>query len=57
MNVHLILVHDPHQGLKYLLSLISICIEELTSTPQIITLPPNQPPRNEKLPLLSNPIP
>ena len=37
--------------------LLAIWAEELRSTPKIITFWPNPPPGNEKLPLLSNPIP
>ena len=37
--------------------LLSICIEEFISAAKIITFCPNPQPGNEKLPLLSNPIP
>ena len=37
--------------------LLSMCAEELISTPKINTFWPNPPPGIEKLPLLSNPIP
>ena len=37
--------------------LLSMCAEEFMSTPKINTFLPNLPPRNEKLDLLSNPIP
>ena len=39
------------------LFLLSISIEELISTPKTIIFWLNPPPRNEKLPFLSNPIP
>ena len=37
--------------------LLSMCAEELISTPKIITFWPNPPPGNEKVDFLSNPIP
>ena len=37
--------------------LLSIWAEELISTPKINTFWPNPPPGNEKLPVLSNPVP
>ena len=37
--------------------LLSMCAEELISTPKINTFLPNLPLGNEKLDLLSNPIP
>ena len=37
--------------------LLSMCAEKLISAPKINTFWPNPPPGNEKLPLLSNPIP
>ena len=37
--------------------LLSMCAEKLISAPKINTFWPNAPPRNEKLDLLSNPIP
>ena len=37
--------------------LISVFVDELMSTPRIITFLPNPVPGNEKLPFLSNPIP
>ena len=39
------------------LFLLSMCVEELISTPNINTFWPNPPPGNEKWDLLSNPIP
>ena len=47
---------DPFQELKYPF-LLSIFVDELISTPKIITFLPNPVPGNEKLPFLSNPIP
>ena len=37
--------------------LLLMCAEELISAPKMITFWSNPPPGNEKLPLLSNPIP
>ena len=37
--------------------LLSIFVDELISTPKIITLRPNSVPGNEKLPCLSNSMP
>ena len=45
----------PKINISFLL--LSICLEELISAPKIITFWPNPPRGNEKLPLLSNPIP
>ena len=39
------------------LFLLSVCAEKLISTSKINIFWPYPPPRNEKLPLLSNPIP
>ena len=39
------------------LLLLSVCAEELISTPKINTFSPNPPPENEKIDRLSNPIP
>ena len=36
--------------------MLSIFVDEIMSTPKIITFLPNPIPRNEKLPCLSNPI-
>ena len=47
---------NPCVGLICLF-LLSLCAEKLKSTQKINTFRPHSPPGNEKLPLLSNPIP
>ena len=47
----------PSLKIKIYLFLLSIFVDELISTPKIITILPNPVPGNEKLPWLSNPIP
>ena len=47
--------HFPRTNMSFFL--LSIWAEELISTPKINTFWPNPPPGNEKLDLLSNPIP
>ena len=44
----------PSPRIKISFFLLSTCTEELMSAPKIITLQPNPPLRNEKVPLLSN---
>ena len=47
----------PLAKIKTSFFLLSISVDELISTPNIITFRPNPPSGNEKLPCLSNPIP
>ena len=47
----------PSPRIKISFFLVSTCTEELKSTPKIITLEPNPPVGNEKIPQLSNLIP
>ena len=47
----------PSLKIKIYFFLLSIFVDELMSTPKIITFLPNPVPGNEKLPCLSNPIP
>ena len=47
----------PLSKIKISFFLLSIFVEELISTPKIITFLPNPIPGDEKLPYLSNPIP
>ena len=47
----------PFPRMKISFFVLSTWIEELISTPKIITLLPNLPPENEKIPCLSNPSP
>ena len=47
----------PLPKIKMFFFLLSIFIDELISTPKIITFLHNPVPENEKLPCLSNPIP
>ena len=46
----------PSPRIKISFFLLSTCPEELISVPKIITLQPNSPVGNEKVPLLSNPV-
>ena len=47
----------PLPKIKISFFLLSIFVDELMSTPKIITFLPNPIPGDEKLPCLSNPIP
>ena len=52
-----ILVSDLYPKSKYLFVLLPVFVDELMSSPKIITLLPNPVPGNEKFPCLSNPTP
>ena len=47
----------PFPGTNISFFLLSICAEELISTPKINTFSPDPPLGNEKVDLLSNPVP
>ena len=48
---------QPLPKIKIYFFLLSIFVDELISTPKVITFLPNPVPENEKLSCLSNPIP
>ena len=57
--MQLMLYHQvgPSPRIEISFFLLSTCIEELISSPKIITLQPNATPENEIVPRPSNPVP